>query len=1213
MCSALNFTPAQKTAIDAKNCSLLVAAGAGSGKTRVLTERIIKRLLDEENPTDITKFLVVTFTNAAAKELSERIRRALTDKSLEGNNKRITKNLALLPQAKIRTIDAFCYDLVKEHFQKLSLPPKLRIADTTETEVLLDRIIEEIIEEKLENGGDFYTLYELFSGKKSDEPFSKTVKDVYNKLLNLPSMERYLKSVCEYYDEIANCREIFDTCYGKKLEELARETFGKGIERLEKIYAENEESDEFHAKLGDVLESDITNLKILLGSVKSGVYENCLYSYSSMKFANKPARLEGKSAGLAEARKDALQKLKDICSEMLSCTSDVLKKCAKDCYTVSRELSDVILKAHKRFADVKRDNGMLTFSDVKHFTLALLYNDTESGEISDIAKNLAESFDELYIDEYQDIDPVQDMIFLALTKKDESGFENNRFLVGDSKQSIYRFRGARPEIFNRYRKEFSDISDDLSCRKKLFMKNNFRCSENVIRFTNMLFSDIMADNYTKDDHLVYSKPEDIKSEKRVKIIVGDGKMLEDNKSAFRLEAEAQMLFDEIVNVLSDKTLKCSDGERYKLSDIAVLTPTNSDAAYLERFFNEKGLPAASEQGESFFERKEIRLAMNLLGCIDNPHRDIDTVGVMRSAIGAFGDDELTEIRLNSKTGSFYSAVVNYVESKNADEVISGKIKAFTELLARLRAESRCNTASDFIRCMYDATDLVGICTSKKFSPAGKASATSRKKNLLLLYEKAREYDKTVFRGLADFLDYLNTLKTAKDQMKSAADVSSDALRVMTVHKSKGLEFPVCFLFNAARTKTKSGDSLVMSENHGLAFRLRTLQGLQSVSGQNGFVSVSTPFKELVQIMNEREEKQEKKRVLYVALTRARDILCITAFPESLDKLFGAATTPDGMIEDSKSDLALIMASLAKRNGFLKMKDEMYESTKSGVYTFSDDEGASCVEVHIRTNTANEEVKETADVSKEQEDLCGAEADEELFDRIKQSLEQRKSALSKIVNVPPKITVSALKHGLIEYDDTENTASKDRILLEMPEFIREISSKSAAEKGTAMHTFLQFAVFSNCENGNCENEAMRLKNEGFITERQYGLLDINKLNAFFETLLYNDIKNAKNVYREMRFNLKTDAKEVISDVPETDDFVLVQGVIDCFIENADGSFTVIDFKTDRIYGESAEKILAERYSGQLHFYCKAVEDITKKKVSRAVIFSFDTMECIELGL
>ena len=1204
----MEFTKVQKKAIDTKNCSLLVAAGAGSGKTRVLTERIIDRILDTKNNINITDFLIVTFTKAAAEEMRSRIRKALTERSrLYPENKKLIRNIAILPQARISTISSFCLDMIKENYQKLGLSPAIRVAEENEINVLTDRITDSIIEERLSNPENypyFITVYELLSGKKSDGPFSESIKKLYKQLTNLPSIRSYLSDVCDRYKEFADADELYDTFFGNLIKEYTYKDLQTARALLVSALDKSKLVPRTYSLLSTILENDIVSVDNILSSMNTG-FDAAYYQIHHFEMAKKPqdrnVETTDFTASVWASVATARGIINGITESFYCVNSETYRKCALDYYDISKEISDIILSLDFALSAEKKENGIVSFSDVERYALELLYDDIACGKISDTAISQAERIKELYIDEYQDINPIQDMIFKALSTRASDGNECNRFMVGDSKQSIYGFRGARPDIFNGYRQEFAD-ADTEEPRRKIFMQNNFRCSESVIDFTNMLFEKIMPDDYTESDKLIFSKISDKKIETPVKLLFCNTFTEGYSNEECRL-AEAEALYGEIRKIVNNPDYISSSGKMYESSDVAILTRTWDEAALLEKFFTERNIPVICERGESFFERDEVKLALNIIRSVDNPERNICTAGFMRSAVCGFTDDELTIIRKNSKKTSLFTAVKKYPGSENPINSICIKIQRFLDMHASLRTLSRSCSAHEFVSQMYKITDLVNICTSGTYGGLENDAARIRKKNLSMLYDMSRNFDKTVFKGISAFSEYISAKENDSDDKTKSASVAGEGIRIMTIHKSKGLEFPVCFIYGAEKDSPSTKDKIIMHEKAGFAMKLKSLEKIRSIPGKNGFAAADTPFRSLIKRICTDTEDIEGKRLLYVALTRACDLLYITACPKAVkDYEKKIKENRAYKLLNGKNQLELILS-------YLYTVCEDFTVETPGEYSIASENGRTALDVEVRMCSISE--KEETEAEHEKRTIH--QPDMQLLEIIRQKATSAAAAKSALTTIPPKLTVSLLKHGLIDYEDSESSAESQRNPLEMPEFIRETAAKTAAEKGTAMHTFLQFASFEGCETDGCEKEADRLSEEGYITKKQREMLDISKLDEFFETPLYSHIKSAVKVHRELRFNLSTRPDEVIANVPDTTDFVLVQGVIDCFTENADGSYTVIDFKTDNIKAENAAEILTERYKNQLAFYCRAVEDITKKKVSKAVIFSFANMEEIVLDV
>ncbi|MBR4979648.1 MAG: PD-(D/E)XK nuclease family protein, partial [Clostridia bacterium] len=542
-----------------------------------------------------------------------------------------------------------------------------------------------------------------------------------------------------------------------------------------------------------------------------------------------------------------------------------------------------------------------------------------------------------------------------------------------------------------------------------------------------------------------------------------------------------------------------------------------------------------------------------------------------------------------------------------NEELKNKTALFCEKLALLCRLSRSSSVSDFIKTLYSKTDIMSICTSKDYENGVNDTKEVRRKNLLKLYEIARSFDKTVFKGLSSFLEYLEPMKNS-DNVKSCTADDADRIKIMTVHKSKGLEFPVCFVFGAERAFTKPSDKLIYldkKDKSGIGFDLKNTDGIESVPGNSGNCKVTTPFKNLFAEYLHKDELLEAKRLMYVAFTRAKERLVITSAVNNIEKTVKERKKARNYC---KSQLDFILSAFSDEENLVSFAGEdgmTAEGAKK--YPF--------LQIDVKTVNPPAKTDENEETVPEKDGEKALLADKELLEEVKSAVNKRKNAVNAITAVPPKVTVSLLKNGLIDYDEASELTQSERKLITKPGYTEGEKAPTPAEKGTAMHMFMQFADYAECENEGCKKQAEKLFSDGFITETQKELLDITKLDNFFKSDLYGKIKKARKIYRERRFNLLAKPGEVIDGLPSEigkDEFVLVQGVIDCFIEKEDGSFAVIDFKTDRVSGEGAEETLVERYANQLKFYCKAVKDITKKEVSEAVIFSFDLMKSIELA-
>ena len=1206
----MNFTKAQSDAINTKNSSLLVSAGAGSGKTAVLTERILQRICDENDECNITDFLIVTFTNAAAKELSDRIRKKLSERAqIEPENKKIHKNLALLPLARISTINSFCYDIIKNNFHLLDLSASLRIADEAEMAVIRKKIMNEVVDDIFETNGDdkdFIAAYEVFASAKSDNAFIETLLSLDTKLKSMVDGDAFMKKSCDYYAEVAQSDEYFDTFFGKILKEDIKKTALESVKCFEKMIDDCNKYDVLAAKYLPSVENEYDFARCVLVACDRGYNDvrECLKSYTSVRLGSIRDFENQELKELIKDSKNAVSKrLRTELDNKFACSKEQLNSAARDTKRILEAIMKLLCEYNLRLEQRKKDLGIAEFSDAENKALSILVESYDPFVVTDLAKQYRQQYKEIYIDEYQDVNPTQDMIFRALTRETKNGEEMSRFMVGDIKQSIYRFRGASPDIFMNYRDEFSDIDNENSSTRRIFMSDNFRCSENVISFTNFLFKRLMGDYYLKGDELLYSKKEENKVNPPCSLCLFEyDKELAQGLGAEELEAG--IIAKKIKEYVNNPMYTNSDGKMYTYKDVAVLTRSKTALRVYESVFSQFGLPVLSDVGESFYGKKEILLCLCILNSIDNPERDIYLAGFMRSFAGAFSDDELALIKYKSRKASLYSSVKLYSQDEETKDTLLGqKCAEFVERLSSYRKKFRSKSAEKILWQLYTEFDLLNVCSSKNFGPDGQ----NARKNLLKLYEMARNFANTSFRGIGAFIDYIEGSMQSGD-IKSERELTGEAVSLMTIHASKGLEFPICFVSDLARKFNKSDESarLVMSQSTGIAVTLCDTEAVESVKSNSALLNIDTPFRKIISSEIEKEGLQEEIRVLYVALTRARERLIMTGhFSKKCESVIGDAKMSAylDLYNDVNSFCPLIINAcvnlgitdvLGIQNGIRRISD------------FLEIENVDCKDVV----EFFEKALCTTDVD---EILQDCDIDNELFSKLKNV---SGFDYSDFLKIPAKLTVSTLKTGLLdeEHQKQENIAEKTEPKQMMPLFTLESHEEDAAKIGTAMHLFMQFCDFEKCENNGALSQAEYLCNNGFISCEQKDMLDIKKLDEFFSSPFYYRIKKSHKIYREQRFNLQIDTfvdDGVVKGL--VGDEILVQGVIDLFFQNDDGTFSVVDFKTDRVFGKDAEQTLVERHAQQLKYYCKAVEEMTDEKVKDAYIYSFSLMREISLEL
>ena len=837
----------------------------------------------------------------------------------------------------------------------------------------------------------------------------------------------------------------------------------------------------------------------------------------------------------------------------------------------------------------KKKRRAFDFDDIRRFAYELLAN--ENGDASDIALSYRESFDEIYIDEYQDVDAMQDRIFSLIAK------ENNRFMVGDIKQSIYSFRGADTDVFAVYKKAFPPLDEaEGSDNALIFMSNNFRCDENVIGFTNKIFS-FLFDNcgesieYTPDDDLIFSKVEEgrtLPSPKVcVTVITSDEKANEDDtdedEGKIDINPEALWIASEIQRLIQHEAK--ADGTPIEPRDIAVLMRSTTPASDITRALQKCGIPCSDNSKYDLFETPDVLLTLSLLSAIDNPHRDIPLAATLYSPILAYTMDELVEIRTRSDAkASLFEALRDYAGD---NEAIQHKNTYFLKKLGEYRSKAASLPIDKLLNLIYRDLDLASL---------DGASA----QNLTRLYEMARRFEAGSFKGLNNFISYINELiENKKVPSLTNEDADANTVKLITAHKSKGLEFPVCFIcntqssFNLEDTKP----NLLYHSRAGIALKL-ALEG--------GMARLNTPMREAVAIEVQNSQLEEEMRILYVALTRARERLYVTAHTRSkLEKLNENALlcstfASDFKIKRCRNWLSMILAAI-------------YPLTDGESYCFTAFE-KDAIKPEELTNSF---VCDSASPS----EILSDEDIETIRKRL--SLSYGYSHLNKL---PAKLSVSKLTPTVLD-DIDEDAATLESFdeakILEIEEFFESKLRISGADKGTATHLFLQFCDFGNAEKYGVKVELSRLVEKRFIAPQVAELINISQIEKFFESDFYKLFKGAKRTYREQRFNILLPASHFTQDEDFKNEIeqeeILVQGVIDLFFEDENGNIILCDYKTDHLTNEElkdamlvAEKMKA-RHGKQLEYYAMAVERLIGRPPQKIFIYSLPLGEAVEIKL
>ena len=882
MANEVKWTEEQKQAIYEKGSNILVAAAAGSGKTAVLVERIINKIINEH--VDIDKLLVVTFTNAAASEMRERVLNAIYKKIDENpEDERLQRQISLLSKASICTIDSFCLDVVKNNFFEIDISQNFRIGDTTEIEILKQEVLEDLFEEKYEaEDNDFQKLINTYTSYRDDTQLKELILKIYTYIQSNPFPQKWLHEKVEMFNLSENLEQDFaQTIWGKQLLKQVEEILEDGIIKLEieknNLYKFNELS-KYYAIIND----DIEQLEML--KLNLDTWDKAYEIASNIKFktwaTDRKITLEAKD--IAKMTRDGVKEtLKKVLDKILIFNSKEANEDINDMYLILSKLEKIIIQFGEKFEKRKKEKNIVDFSDIEHFALKILLD--ENSKPSEIAKRYIEKFEEIAIDEYQDSNLVQEYILTSISRG------NNIFMVGDVKQSIYKFRQARPDLFlDKYKKYktkyYKSDKDDL----KIQLFKNFRSRREVLDFSNMIFSSIMTEelgelNYTIEEYLnLGANYEDTNEDLRTEIDILKVDEIEEAQNEDNLEEgidegkekienielEAKFVANRIKQLIENKfqiyDIKKQEKRDISYKDIVILLrSTKESAPIFEKEILSLNMPVFSDTSSEYLESIEIETIMSLLKIIDNPLQEIPLIAVMRSVIGGFTDNELVQIRLSDKYDNFYNTMLK--AKKDVDTSLRNKIQIFLSKLEMWRKEQEYLSLDELIWKIYNDTgyfNYVGLMTNGEL----------RQANLKMLFERAKQCESISFKGLFNFINYIEKVKTSSKDMESAKVIgeNDDVIRIMSIHKSKGLEFPVVFL-------SGTGKQFNMQDlNNKILLHPEIGIGVKYIDYDRQ-IEYDTLSKQAIRNQIMLETLSEEMRVLYVALTRAKEKVIITGY------------------------------------------------------------------------------------------------------------------------------------------------------------------------------------------------------------------------------------------------------------------------------------------------------------------------------------------------
>lgn len=1205
----MKWTKEQQQVIELRDRDILVSAAAGSGKTAVLVERIIKRITDEASPLDIDKLLVVTFTKAAAAQMRERIAGAL-ELAIENDpgNFRLQRQATLLHHAMITTIDSFCLFVVRNHFDKIGLDPGFRIADEGEMRLLrldtLDGVFERCYEEK-----NCSPLLWRYAGKRNDDSIRDMVLRIYQMSQSSPWPTQWIRRLPDAY-RIETIEELKQSDWMKHL----TGDVGRKVNDLKEVAQRSLRlcmEPDGPTAYGAVIQRDVDLFEQAASCEDYDALRDFLLNLS---FDRLPAlrNYTGdvcKKDAVSEARKEMKKELEEWKKNYFSIDLSSILEQMKRLLPVVEALTELTLSYEAAMAEAKQKKRILDFSDIEHFALKILVEE-ETGKRTKVAEEFSRHFEEIMIDEYQDSNQVQEEIMRAISKEWEGKF--NLFMVGDVKQSIYRFRLARPELFLEKYKRFEPVD---SSRQRIDLQRNFRSRGEVLDFCNDIFYKIMQEDFggiaydascalncgadypktpdSKTEVLLLDETEETLREQ----IEADEERYHD--SIGKKELEAHLVAKKIRELMQTMQVT-QDGQMRSLryGDIVILFRSQKDwgpafAKVLEGY----GIPAHVESSTGYFSALEVQTVLNFLRILDNPYQDIPMAAVLRSPMVGLSEEKLAEIRCLNEGLSFGEAALVYMQEEEHE-----RAHAFYEIYCTLRENKEDSVHTILQKVLL----LTGYGNYVASMPAGER----RSANLMMLLQKAIDFEKTSYHGVFDFIRYMEQMEKYEVDF-GEADVTGeweDVVRIMTIHKSKGLEFPVVFVSGMGKkfNRMELNDRMILHPDLGIG--LLELREEQSEAGSFKVKQNSAYRMALIERLKE-ENLAEEMRVLYVALTRAKEKLLLTGvvsdFDRTIQKYQGNVFSGKPIAYRARASATtyldwVIPALLSYPQKYLLSPVEMHtlveESVRLAVESKLDEQT-------LRTKIEN--------------------ADEELVQSISQGFSFTYPYQSE-VGKKSKYSVSELKHeSMVRWFLTEESeAQKPEFLTEekepyVPCFMREEdeakpSIHQGALRGTAVHRVMEcmdFAGLLSLEENTreaklafVEQELTRLREEEKLAEDLYGLVVPKRILSFVESdvaLRMAEAAKRGDLYREKPFVMQHEG-------------VLVQGIIDAFWVEEDG-IVLLDYKTDRV---EEKKELVERYQTQMELYAKALAgafsgETKTMSVKECLIYSFRLQEVIRL--
>lgn len=1225
------WTDEQWKAIWATGHDILVSAAAGSGKTAVLVNRMIEKVIAKENPIDVDELLVVTFTNASAAEMRHRLADALEKEiAKDPHNAHLRKQLSLVNKAQISTLHSFCLSIVRQYAYLLDIDPGFRIASEGEISLLRDDVLKDVLEEAYSAEDEnevnrIYRLVDSFTSDRDDQDIEVLIDQLYDTARVHPEPKKWLHSLVEQY-QIPNDVTVDDLPFIEHLKSAIEFQLEEARSHLLTVrkYALMPDGP---APYGETVELDLALIQEASRRIRSS-WQEAYEFFSTLKWST-----------LARVAKDSCdEELKKKAQDKRNKAKDIVKK-IQDTYFARKPerlieeirlmaptietLVKLTLQFDEKFKQAKLEKAIVDFSDLEHYALEILTIE-EDGKIkpSPVAIEFQQRFKEVLVDEYQDTNMLQETILQLVKSGDESN--GNLFMVGDVKQSIYRFRLAEPMLFlNKY---LTFEEEPKSSGLKIDLNANFRSRKEVLYGTNYIFEQVMGEKVGEikydekaalkpsapyDDvevpvelAIIYEEQPDTSTdneEEDIDLIIQEEMKKSQQEARYIIQRIREMM-DAGATVYDTK--QKDPGKRMRpmrYSDIVILMRSMTWSNDIIEEFKAANIPLYAESSKGYFEALEVMIMINLLKVIDNPYQDIPLASVLRAPFVGLTENEMALIRLTEKQASFYEAVKIFVEKEHSGLEIGtqAKLEKFLKQLDNWRDLARRGSLSDLIWQIYLDTnyyEMVGAMSNGK----------QRQANLRALHDRALSFEKSSFRGLFRFLRFIDRMKSRGDDLGIAKSIGEkdDVVRLVTIHSSKGLEYPVVFVAGLGSNFNLMdfNQPYLFDQEYGLA--------VKAIDPDNRIMYTSLPFLAMKE-KKKLEMKAEEMRILYVAMTRAKEKLVLVGSVKDWEKtkqnwcevqsLAQDEMLPDYVRARARNYLDWIGPAISRHASFKDFSDTDYTPIQH----------PSTWQVSVISNDSF--MKKQEKMEETENELAKKEVDDSLL----QELERRFTHIypfERATKKKSKTSVSEMKRieNLQQEDESEYFGiyykNRKKSFVNRPIFMQE-KQLTATEIGTAMHTVMQHVPqqgFINTE------EAQRfletLVEKQLITEEEMKAIQIEQLLHFFATPIGKRFSNAKKLYREVPFTLSVSDAE--------GDSQMIQGIVDCLMQDYDGKWVLLDYKTDKIlpFFDEEEALIVEmskRYSVQIRLYAEAVEKILQIKVDEKVLYLFEAGKEIQL--